>query len=137
MICLSLLIYLPEKVILMIGIILVAGHNALDSIVLQGQSLPSIIWYFLHQEKALVYGSNYMVLLHYPLIPWIGLMALGYLFGTFYQKDFDAAIRKKWLLRLGAGSIVLFFYFKWVKYVWRFSTMVCSGYYHKNNFIIF
>jgi uncharacterized membrane protein len=109
MICLSLLIYLPKKVILIIGILLVAGHNALDSVVLQGQSLPSIIWYFLHQENALVYGSNYMVLLHYPLIPWIGLMALGYLFGTFYQKDFDATVRKKWLLRLGVGSIVFFF----------------------------
>jgi uncharacterized membrane protein len=108
MICLSLLIYLPKKVILIIGILLVAGHNALDGIVMQGQDVSSIIWYFLHQENALVYGSNHMILLHYPLIPWIGLMALGFLFGTFYQKDFDASIRKKWLLRLGVGFIVLF-----------------------------
>ena len=112
MICLSLLIYLPKKVILMIGIILVAGHNALDSIVMQGQSFQSIIWYFLHQEKVLGNGSDYMVFLHYPLIPWIGLMALGYLFGTFYQKDFDKTIRKKWLLRIGVGSIVFFFIFR-------------------------
>jgi uncharacterized membrane protein len=95
MICLSLLIYLPKKGIFIIGILLVAGHNALDSIVLQGQSLPSIIWYFLHQANALVYDSNYVVILQYPLIPWIDLMALGYLFGTFYQKGFDATIRKK------------------------------------------
>jgi uncharacterized membrane protein len=93
----------------MIGIILVAGHNVLDGIVMQGQAVSSIIWYFLHQDNALVYGSNHLIILHYPLIPWIGLMALGYLFGTFYQKDFDAIIRKKWLLKLGVGSIVLFF----------------------------
>ncbi len=109
MVCLSLLIFLPKKLILVIGIILIAGHNALDGIVMDGQRFQSIIWYLLHQEKMLVYGSNYLVFLHYPLIPWIGLMALGYLFGTFYQKDFDASIRKKWLLRLGAGSILFFF----------------------------
>lgn len=109
MVCLSFLIFLPKKVILIIGIILVAGHNALDGVVTQGQAVSSIIWYFLHQDNALVYSSNYIVLLRYPLIPWIGLMALGYLFGTSYQKDFDATVRKKWLLRLGVGSITLFF----------------------------
>lgn len=108
MICLSFLIYLPKKVILLVGIILIAGHNALDNIVMQGQSFQSIIWYFLHQDNALVYGSNHMVILHYPLIPWIGLMALGYLFGSFYQKDFDVSLRKKWLLRLGLGALFLF-----------------------------
>lgn len=108
MICLSFLIYLPKKVILLVGIILIAGHNALDNIVMQGQSFQSIIWYFLHQDNALVYGSNHLVILHYPLIPWIGLMALGYLFGSFYKKDFDVSLRKKWLLRLGLGSLFLF-----------------------------
>ena len=109
MVCLSFLIFLPKKLILIAGILLIAGHNALDGIVMNGQGFQSIIWYLLHQEKILTYGSNYLVFLHYPLIPWIGLMALGYLFGTLYQKDFDASLRKKWLLRLGVGSIVLFF----------------------------
>jgi uncharacterized membrane protein len=108
MVCLSLLIYLPKKVILMIGLILIVGHNALDGIVMQGQSFPSIMWYFLHQEKMLVFGSDYILFLKYPLIPWIGLMALGYLFGTLYQKDFDASLRKKWLLRFGFICVVLF-----------------------------
>jgi uncharacterized membrane protein len=36
-------------------------------------------------------------------------MALGYLFGTFYQKGYDVSLRKKWLLRLGLGAIALFF----------------------------
>lgn len=109
MVCLSLLIYLPKKLILIIGILLIAGHNALDGIVMQGESFQSIVWYLLHQEKLWAYSSGYLIFLKYPLIPWIGLMALGYLFGTFYQKDFDATIRKKWLLRIGVGSIVFFF----------------------------
>lgn len=109
MICLSLLIYLPVKLILFIGILLIAGHNALDGIVLDGQSFQSVIWYLLHQDHALILGSGKLIMLHYPLIPWIGLMLLGYLFGTFYQKDFDLAVRKKWLLRLGTGLVLIFF----------------------------
>lgn len=109
MICLSFLIYLPKKIIITIGILLVAGHNLLDNIVMQGSSFKSIIWYLLHQDMFLVLGPNKMIAFHYPVIPWIGLMALGYCFGTLYKKDFDATIRKKWLLRLGIGSVALFF----------------------------
>lgn len=109
MVCLSFLIYLPKKVILIIGIVLVAGHNLLDGFVMQGKSFEAIIWYLLHQENGLVFGPNSLVILHYPLIPWIGLMALGYLFGTFYQKDFNAMVRGKWLLILGFGALITFF----------------------------
>ncbi|NOQ25561.1 MAG: DUF1624 domain-containing protein [Bacteroidales bacterium] len=112
MVCLSLLIYLPKKAILVIGIILIAGHNALDGIVMEGQSFWDIIWYVLHQEQLLVINPGHIIYLHYPLIPWIGLMALGYLFGTFYQKDFDVSLRKKWLLGLGLGSLVFFLIFR-------------------------
>ncbi|MET2984127.1 DUF1624 domain-containing protein [Aureibaculum conchae] len=109
MVCLSFLIYLPKKVILAIGIILVAGHNALDGIVMEGQNIQSMIWYILHQQKLLVFSPDSIFYIHYPLIPWIGLMALGYLFGNFYKKDFPSKVRKKWLLFIGFGAIILFF----------------------------
>ena len=109
MVCLSFLIYLPKKVLLFLGIFLIAGHNLLDSIVTEGQSLQSIIWYVLHQEQLLVINPNQLIVLKYPVIPWIGIMVLGYLFGTFYQKDYVATIRKKWLLRLSLGALVIFF----------------------------
>jgi uncharacterized membrane protein len=44
----------------------------------------------------------------YPVIPWIGVMALGYTLGKVYTDNYDATKRKKFLLRLGAGAIVLF-----------------------------
>jgi uncharacterized membrane protein len=110
MVCLSFLIYLPKKTILVIGILLIAGHNVLDGIVMEGQSFQSILWYLLHQEHMIVSAaSDKLIFLHYPLIPWIGLMALGYCFGQLYEKDFDAQLRKKWLLGLGFGALALFF----------------------------
>jgi len=109
MIALSVLVRLPYKAILAVGILLVAGHNLLDSIVMQGNSLQSIIWYVLHQQMFLTISPDRMIVLAYPIIPWIGVISLGYCFGKLYQTNFDAILRKKYLLRIGFGSIILFF----------------------------
>lgn len=108
MVCLSFLILLPKNAILIIGILLVSGHNLLDNIVMQGTSIQSVIWYILHQGGPIALGETHLMYAAYPIIPWIGLMALGYCFGTFYSKGYDIDNRKKWLLRLGFGAIILF-----------------------------
>ena len=109
MIFLSFLIYLPKKVLLLIGLSLIALHNLLDGVVMEGESFKSIIWYILHQRTRLLITPEQLVVFAYPIIPWIGLMVLGYCFGTFYQKDFDPALRKKWLFGLGSAAIILFY----------------------------
>jgi len=109
MVCLSFLIYLPKIIIASIGVLLVFGHNVLDGIIVEGDSFSSIVWYILHQDKFLVVSDTSLRIFHYPAIPWIGLIALGYCFGTFYQKDFNPIIRKKRLLQLGLGCVALFF----------------------------
>jgi uncharacterized membrane protein len=108
MIILSLLIYLPQKAIIGIGLLIIFGHNLLDHIVVEGQNMSSILWYLLHQEHLLILSPDFFVLFKYPVLPWIGLMALGYCFGALYGREFDPIIRRKWLLRLGAGAIALF-----------------------------
>lgn len=108
MILLSFAIYFPFKGVLALGIILVACHNLLDGIVLQGSSFKSIVWYILHQRQFIPIGGRY-VAFAYPIIPWFGLISLGYCFGTLYKKDFNAQKRKKYLIGLGVSSIVLFF----------------------------
>jgi uncharacterized membrane protein len=107
MILLSLLIYLPPKIILGIGLLLLFGHNLLDGITFQGNDPVAILWYILHQNQ-FIQLDHRMIGFYYPILPWIGVMSLGYLFGNFYGKDFDVALRKRWLLRFGFGAIVLF-----------------------------
>ena len=109
MVCLSFLIFLPKKVLVIIGFVIIAGHNLLDGIVMTGSSFKSIVWYILHQDQFLVLGPNKMIAFHYPVIPWIGLMILGYCFGSLYLKGFDAATRRKWLLGISLGAAILFF----------------------------
>ena len=108
MIILAALIFLPKMVLLMSGILLIAGHNLLDTIVMRGAALRSVIWYMLHQKYFLILSKDSAILFLYPLIPWIGVMIIGYLFGEFYRHDFDRQARRKWLMRIGWGAVLLF-----------------------------
>ncbi len=107
MILLAGLIYLPKKVLIGFGLLLVFGHNLLDTITTENSGL-GIFWGFLHEMSFTTLGSRW-ISFSYPLIPWVGVMALGYVFGNLYVKDFDPLVRKKWLWRLGIASILLFF----------------------------
>jgi len=107
MVVLSVLIWLPFYAILGIGLLLVCGHNALDSVHVPGQDLKALGWMMLHdQGDATIGGVNIFVM--YPIIPWVGTMALGYCLGKLYSTGFDAARRKKILLILGSCTIALF-----------------------------
>jgi uncharacterized membrane protein len=85
---------LPQKILLAIGILLIVGHDLLDDIVMKDDSFQSILWYFLKQKEPL-FISSHTILVSYPVLPWIGLMALGYFFGTFYQKEYEIKLRRK------------------------------------------
>jgi uncharacterized membrane protein len=115
MICLSFLIFLQKKIILTIGILLIVGHNLLDNIQMTGESFQSILWYILKQKDS-ISSSDHLILFNYPIIPWIGLMALGYLFGTFYQKGYEVNLRRKWLLSLGIGLVAIFFILRYINF---------------------
>lgn len=108
MVLLSLIIFLNDKLILILGIILVGFHNLLDNITMEGNNLESILWYILHQRAGITFDSNFAIRFAYPILPWLGLMVLGYYFGRLYLKSFNADRRKKWLAVLGIGALVLF-----------------------------
>jgi uncharacterized membrane protein len=107
MICLALLIFLPRKLILIIGLILVCAHNLLDNTHFREHDVNGFLWGILHDQKMFSIG-HFNILLAYPIIPWIGVMALGYCLGGIYTNDYDAKKRRDVLLSLGLGSIVLF-----------------------------
>jgi uncharacterized membrane protein len=107
MIVLGVMVQLPKKLIFVICIILVFGHNLLDGIQVTGNTLPAFGWAVLHVQQAFFWGKE-IVLVGYPIVPWIGVMPLGYLLGNWYAKDYDAEKRKKNLLILGLSCIVLF-----------------------------
>ena len=107
MIALAGLVYLPKKLILAIGIILLAGHNLLDNVHVAGKGFSALIWSLLHEPGFFNFAGK-KVFVMYPILPWIGIIALGYSLGSLYSNKIDVSQRKKTLLWLGLGSIVLF-----------------------------
>ena len=108
MIVLGLIIYLPKRIILVLGLLIVFGHNALDGIVKEGDSIESLLWYMLHQANGFSLEGHF-VRFSYPVLPWIGVILLGYCFGEFYKKEASVTLRKKWLLYIGISATILFF----------------------------
>lgn len=108
MVALSLLVRLPFKAILITGIVLVFGHNLLDGFHIPGNSLSAMLWSMLHEFNVFPYGEGRTLFVAYPVIPWIGTMALGYCFGKLYSNDFTSVHRKRLLIYLGSGAIILF-----------------------------
>jgi len=117
MIVLAALIHFPKTVIAAFGLLMIALHNLADGIRVTGWRGPGTpnpgvgakLWILLHQafDGFAVFGDNSPVLfVIYPLIPWIGVMAVGYVFGVLYQ--FNADRRRRLLLIIG-GSATLFF----------------------------
>lgn len=104
MIVLAALIHLQRKVILWFSIIVIAGHNLLDTVHFKG----NVFWALLHEFQVFPISKDYVFVVAYPIIPWVAVMALGYYFGAFYNADFGAAKRRKLFNLLGFSALALF-----------------------------
>jgi uncharacterized membrane protein len=106
------LIWLPTAIVGAIGIAMIAGHNVID---LFASSIgPALehgaagwvvrVLYFGGPVEIGASGATLMVL--YSLVPWIGVMAVGYAFGTVMLMERER--RNRICLQLGFGAIALF-----------------------------
>jgi uncharacterized membrane protein len=116
MIVLAALIYLPLRMLTVLSLAMIFLHDTLDGIQVTswngpGSPVPGFgasLWKVLHQP-GLIFPFGFpgpAVLVLYPLIPWIAVMAAGYAFGSLYR--LDKAERLKILIRLGTATTIGF-----------------------------
>ena len=94
MIVLAALVRLPLTAIIAIGIVLIAGHNAFD-----GVRSSNPLWSILHGPGFVLNTPDRVVFAAYPLVPWVGVTAVGFGLGRIYS--WDDASRRAFLLRAG------------------------------------
>ncbi|MBT8062397.1 MAG: DUF1624 domain-containing protein [Xanthomonadales bacterium] len=88
MLVLSALIYLPRVMIFAFGAILIAGHNLLDGIQASQFGDMAWLWGMLHQPMWVPFNdSGSGIYFAYPLIPWIGVIAVGYASANWFLSD--------------------------------------------------
>jgi uncharacterized membrane protein len=99
----ALIVRLPVRWIAALGVGMIATHNLLDRI--DPASLGKFYWLLmiLHTPGRIPITAHFSFLAGYALIPWVGVMAAGFAFGSLLFKP----DRRKWILTLGLSLILL------------------------------
>lgn len=115
MIAMAAFVYLPVRIVGVIGVAMIVLHNLLDGVQVPlatafggtpPPDLSQMLWIILHQPGVVPLFSGSSIFFAYPLIPWIGVMAAGYALGSIYLMESDK--RRSLLLGLGVAATVLF-----------------------------
>ena len=113
MVLLALFQFLGRKACLLLGALIVLGHNLLDGHWPAGDpfndtTLP--LWAALHAPISKVAGQFHFLFL-YPLLPWFGVMLLGYGAAALFEREQSARNRALlwWGIAITVGFLVLRF----------------------------
>jgi uncharacterized membrane protein len=106
MIALAVLVYLPTRLLAGLSIGLILLHNLTDSVNAAAFGSASWAWNFLHQPGGTPVGGTF-VIFGYPVVPWIAVMACGYLAGPIFAAA-EPARRRRILLQWGLALTFAF-----------------------------
>jgi uncharacterized membrane protein len=87
--------------------ILIVGHDLLDPVRPRQFGSFAWLWTILHVRSGVVLPLVHIrTFVLFPLVPWVGVMAAGYVFGSIYLLDKER--RQKLIAQIGLGLTVLF-----------------------------
>ncbi|MCG7543972.1 heparan-alpha-glucosaminide N-acetyltransferase domain-containing protein [Pseudoalteromonas sp. MM17-2] len=108
MLVLAILHKLPMPVLLTLGLTIVFTHNMLTPIEFNENEWGYTLWRILHDRGYILETSWLNVKVSYPVLPWIGVILLGYCAGPLYGKGIAMPRRQAWLLGLALICVLLF-----------------------------
>lgn len=106
MVVLACCVSLPLSVLTGAALVIIFGHNFLDSVHFTNGFLQNV-WFVLH-ERGWIEFAGIKLRTSYPVLPWIGVIWLGYVLGQFFSSKYTAKQRSHYLLSIGLASIGLF-----------------------------
>lgn len=108
MIALAALMRLPRTTLIGLGLVLVCFHNLLDPIRLTQDDALFPLWAVLHQRDAFALPLGFIAKTTYPILPWLGVISLGFGIGPWFRPEVEPETRQRRLLMLGFGMIATF-----------------------------
>jgi uncharacterized membrane protein len=105
MVAMALIVRLPVRWVGALGLGMIATHNLLDRV--NPASFGKLCWWwmFLHTPGRIPVTAHFQFSMRYALIPWVGVMATGFAFGSLLLRP----DRRTWILTIGISAIALFF----------------------------
>jgi len=98
---------LPYRIVFLTGLLIVFLHNFTDPYKLNPDTILGKVWSLLHVVRPIGIGPLHIFVL-YPVLPYFGLICLGYCFGKLYTPTVTAERRQRSLILTGVGCIALF-----------------------------
>jgi len=107
---------LPSKWILLIGCILFFGHDLFNYFHAPkpGTNADIIDVFFTAFANNIPLDSNHVIGDFYAILPWTGVMLIGYGIGNWFKQEFSAEKRKRNLLTCGLSMIALFIILRFI-----------------------
>ena len=107
MLAMAVVVGLPVRAVLAIGAAIVLGHNLLDPISPTQIGAWGLGWQFLHEGGPIIVGGGQPIgLIAYPILPWIGVMFLGFGAGRAFM--LKQVCRQRLFAWGGAAMLVAF-----------------------------
>ncbi len=107
MVALSLLVRMPVAWVGAIGLAVIFGHNALDGVSPEHFGHLGWLWTLVHGFGPLApMDAPLLPFAAYALIPWVGVIAVGFAFGP--VMGLPAPLRRRWLYGLGLATTAAF-----------------------------
>ena len=112
MVVMAAIVWLPLRWIAALGLGMIATHNLLDGVSPASFGKFSWVWTLLHTPGAIPITSNFSFSVRYVLIPWVGVMAAGFAFGSLLlRRD-----RRSAILTIGVVATALFFVLRGINF---------------------
>lgn len=108
MLALAALVYLPRAALIALGFAIVAGHNLLDGLHFAAGHPLHTLWAVLHDRGWIEVSDTLRLRTSYPVLPWIGIICLGYACGPWFAQGWAAPERRRRLLAWAATALGLF-----------------------------
>lgn len=107
MIALAALVALPRWAIGVLGLAIVFGHNSLSWIQFEPGQTGYTLWSILHDRGFIYESAAFKIKASYPVLPWIGVILLGYFIAPIFARDIDPSKRQKMLITSGLCSLAI------------------------------
>lgn len=103
---LAFMLKLNTKTIRIIGILIISLHGLLSLIPLPENKILQFVASVFFARNAFPITQDFLFIIGYPIIPWFGIMLVGFSFGEFFSISTEK--RKSLFLKIGLGSIAVF-----------------------------
>lgn len=108
MLALAALVWLPRPLLIGLALVIIGGHNLLDGLHFDPGSALHIPWTILHERSWIDVSDSLRLRTTYPVLPWIGVIALGYGLGPWFANATLPAVRQRYLLLGGVSALLGF-----------------------------